>query len=81
MEKFMENKDFGTIQINLEKLMKERGLNKTKLSYMSELTRVQITKLCRNQSQRFDAGTLARLCYALNCSLSELIEYIPPENR
>lgn len=77
----MENKDYGTIQINLEKLMKDRGLNKTKLSYMSELTRVQIAKLCKGEAQRFDAGTLARLCYALNCSLSDLIEYIPPEDK
>lgn len=77
----MENKDFGTIQINLDRLMKEKGLNKTKLSYMSELTRVQIAKLCKGEAQRFDAGTLARLCYALDCSLSDLIEYIPPENK
>lgn len=77
----MENKDFGTIQIHLEELMKERGLNKTKLSYMSELTRTQIAKLCKGEAQRFDAGTLARLCYALSCSLSELIEYIPPGNK
>ena len=77
----MENKDFGTIQINLEKLMQERGLNKTKLSYMSELTRVQNAKLCKGEAQRFDAGTLARLCYALDCSLSDLMEYIPPENK
>ena len=77
----MENKDFGTIQINLDRLMKEKGLNKTKLSYMSELTRVQIAKLCKGEAQRFDAGTLARLCYALNCSLYDLIEYIPPENK
>ena len=61
--------------------MKDRGLNKTKLSYMSELTRVQISKLCKGEAQRFDTGTLARLCYALNCSLSELIEYIPPEDK
>jgi len=77
----MENKDYGTIQINLEQLMKDSGLNKTKLSYMSELTRVQIAKLCKGEAQRFDAGTLARLCYALNCSLSDLIEYIPPEDK
>lgn len=74
----MENKDFGMIQINLERLMQEKELNKTKLSYMSELTRTQIAKLCKGEVQRFDTGTLARLCYALDCSLSDLIEYIPP---
>lgn len=77
----MEDKDFGTIQINLEQLMQERGLNKTKLSYMSELTRTQIAKLCKGESTRFDVGTLARLCYALDCDLSALIEYIPPKNK
>lgn len=77
----MEDKDFGTIQINLEQLMQERGLNKTKLSYMSELTRTQIAKLCKGEVTRFDAGTLARLCYALDCSLSDLIIYNPPMNK
>ncbi|MEY8336405.1 helix-turn-helix transcriptional regulator [Lachnospiraceae bacterium 62-35] len=31
------------------------------------------------QIQRLDIDILKRLCYVLECSLTDLIEYIPPE--
>lgn len=74
----MEDKDFGTVIVHLDKLIKDKGMNKTKVSYAAEMTRTQISKLCKNEALRFDGATLARLCYALDCNISDLLEYIPP---
>ena len=43
------------------------------------MQRTQLKKYCRNEVQRLDIAVLSRLCYALDCDLSDLLEYIPPE--
>lgn len=73
--------DFGEVIIHLDKLIKDKKISKTKLSYLSHLTRTQINKFCKNEACRYDSTTLAKLCYALECDLSELLEYIPPEQK
>ena len=35
--------------------------------------------LTDNKIQRLDIDILKRLCYVLECNLTDLIEYIPPE--
>lgn len=77
----MEDKDYGTVIVHLDKLIKDKGTNKTKVSYAAELTRTQIAKLCKNEAARYDGATLARLCYALDCSISDLLEYVPPSGK
>lgn len=32
-----------------------------------------------NKIQRLDIDILKRLCYVLECNLTDLIEYVPPE--
>ncbi|WP_122644693.1 helix-turn-helix domain-containing protein [Luxibacter massiliensis] len=74
----MEDLEFGTIKLHLEELMKERNISINKLSFRAEMQRTQLKKYCRNDVQRLDISVLSRLCYALNCDLHDLLEYIPP---
>ena len=41
---------------------------------------ISLKSYIKNDVQRIDISVLARLCYALECSLSDLIQYIPPDN-
>lgn len=75
----MEDKEFGTIILHLEELMKEREISLNKLSFRAEMQRTQLRKYCKNEVQRLDIAVLSRLCYALDCDLNDLLEYIPPE--
>lgn len=75
----MKDTEFGTIKIHLEEIMKENGVSINKLSFRAEMQRTQLKKYCRNEVQRLDIAVLSRLCYALECDLHDLIEYIPPE--
>lgn len=74
----MEDIEYGTVKIHLEELMKEQNLSLNKLSFRAEMQRTQLRKYCKNDIQRLDIAVLARLCYALDCDLNDLIEYIPP---
>ena len=70
---------YGTIQIKLDELIKKAGISKSKLSHRAEMQRTRINNFCNNKITRLDTDVLARLCYALDCTISDLLEYIPPE--
>lgn len=69
----------GTIRIKLKEMLEKTGLSKNKLSHRAEMERTQINHYCNNTITRLDTDVLARLCKTLNCTISDLLEYIPPE--
>ncbi len=75
----MKDTEFGTVKIHLEEVMKKSNISINKLSFRAEMQRTQLKKYCKNEVQRLDISVLSRLCYALQCDLHELIEYIPPK--
>lgn len=72
--------DYGHVQIKLNEIMKEQNISISKLAFRSEMQRTQLKAYMKNEVQRLDISVLARLCYALECSLDDLVEYIPPRN-
>lgn len=69
--------DYGHIHIKLADIMKKQGISINKLAQRSETQRSQIKAYMNEDIQRLDISVLCRLCYALECSLDELIEYVP----
>lgn len=70
--------DYGKVHIKLDELMKEQDISINKLAFRSEMQRTQLKSYIRNEVQRLDMAVLARLCYALECDLQDIVEYIPP---
>lgn len=70
---------YGRIKINLEKLIAKNGISKNKLSQRAEMQRTQLNRYCNGTVTRLDTDVLARLCTVLNCSIGDLLEFIPPE--
>lgn len=70
---------YGTIRINLDELIKERGISKNKLSQRAEMQRTQLNNYCNNKITRLDIDVLARLCSVLDCEIGELLEFVPAE--
>lgn len=70
---------YGTIRIRLDELIKKAGISKNKLSYRAEMQRSQINDYCNNDITRLDIDVLARICTVLNCQISDLLEFIPPQ--
>lgn len=73
----MEERDFGNIRIKLTDLIKEKNISKNKLSHRAEMQRTQLNHYCNNTVTRLDTAVLARLCTALDCEISDLLEFIP----
>lgn len=70
---------YGEIKIHLAEVLEEKKVSLNQLSFRAEMQRTQLRNYRDNKIQRLDIDILKRLCYVLNCDLSDLIEYIPPE--
>ncbi len=77
----MNDSEFGTIKLYLKERMEEQNLSLSKLSFRAEMQRTQLKHYYDGDIQRLDMAVLSRLCYALNCDLHDLLEYIPPEKK
>ena len=71
--------EYGKIIIKLDKLIKESGMSKNKLSHKAEMQRSQINNYCNNNITRLDTDVLARICSVMNCSIGDLLEFVPCE--
>ncbi len=72
--------EYGTIRIKLDELIAKAGISKNKLSHKAEMQRTQINNYCNNQITRLDIDVLARICTVLNCTISDLLEFVPPKD-
>ena len=73
----MENK--GILKIHLSSLLKTSGMSKNKFCQQAEIQRSQLKGYMDNTITRLDTDVLVRICHTLNCSISELLEYVPSE--
>ena len=67
------------IYIDLENLLKTKNISKNKLCFKAQLERKQLNKLYKNEAVRIDFGVLCRICFALDCDISDILIYKKPE--
>lgn len=68
-------KDYGKIEICLKQLLEERGLTRYYLVKATNTRFEVINKWYANKVERLDLDVLARICYVLDCSPSDIIKY------
>lgn len=73
--------DYGHFDIVLAVYLRVNGISKNQLSDKANLQRTQLNSYCKNNIKRPDLDVLARICYALNCDLSDIIRYVHPHDR
>ena len=73
--------DYGHVRKKLADLMAEQNISINKLAFRAEMQRTQLKAYMKEDIQRVDLAVISRLCYALECDLNDLIEYIPPNPR
>lgn len=71
--------EYGTIKIKLNDLIQKSNISKNKLSHKAEMQRSQINNYCNNDITRLDIDVLARICTVFDCSIGDLLEFVPPE--
>lgn len=75
----MKDIEFGTVRLKLNDIMAENNISINKLAFRAEMQRTQLKAYRDNKVQRIDLAVIARLCYALDCDIPDLVEYVPPE--
>ena len=71
----------GEYIFRLEDILKQRNISINKLMRETGTDFKVIKRLMSGDIVRFDIFVSARLCDYLNCTISEIIEYIPNKER
>ena len=65
----------GKIIIKLDSYLKKHKISRSSLARTGELRYDTILSYCREEVTRLDTETLAKICTALDCQLSDIIEF------
>ena len=74
-----QNQLYGTLTLNINKILKERNISKNKVCKELDIPRTNFNRYCRNEFQRIDVALICKLCYYLKVEAGELIKYHKPE--
>lgn len=67
------------IVVNLDVMMAKRKISSSQLAEQIDLTPANLSILKNNKAKAMRFFTLARICKALDCQPSDILEYIPEE--
>jgi putative transcriptional regulator len=74
----MKPMDYGSLEFNIERILKERGISKNQICKDLDIPRANFNRYCRNDFQRMDSGLICKLCSYLEIEVGELITYKRP---
>ncbi len=66
---------YGKIHLKLKEIMDARGITRYRLSQDTGTRFVVIDKWYKDNVEKLDLDVLARICYVLGCSVSDLLTY------
>jgi putative transcriptional regulator len=75
----MRPMDYGRLEFNIERILKERGISKNQICKDLDIPRTNFNRYCKNDFQRLDSGLICKLCNYLEIEVGELITYKRPE--
>lgn len=63
----------STIRIDIESVLKEKGISKNQLCYDCRMQRTQLNNYCKSKVSRIDLNTLAKICECLDCNIEDIL--------
>lgn len=69
-------KDYGQVVFKINQVLEEKDISKNKLEKEANLQRSQLNSYCNNKVKRIDLATIAKICFALDCKLEDIMEYV-----
>ena len=67
--------EYGVVYCNLRRIMISKHISIYKLSKLTGLKYDVVMRYYNNIVIKYDAMVLAKLCFTLNCSISDLLKY------
>ena len=82
IRELLEYKDYGYIEVSINKVMKKKGISPYSISKKSNISYKTIKRLMDGEAiERVELDILARLWYMFDCELSDLIRYVKPKRK
>ena len=69
--------EYGNIRVKLDDIMKARDISTYQLNVKTNIKFQTIQNLRENTSSRIDFEVLAKICYALDVKVEDVLEYEP----
>ena len=76
--KVKADKSYGYFLLDINGYLRKHHISKYRLRKDANLQATQLQAYCRNKVQRMDLAVMARICYALDCDLSDIVVYVRP---
>lgn len=70
------SKEYGSIKLHLAEMMQKRGMKRNQLARLIGSRFEVVDNWCQGSVERLDLDVLARICCVLDCSVSDLLEYV-----
>ncbi len=67
--------DYGQIVLKLDDMLKKKNITTYELSTSANIRFQTVKKLREDTATRIDFNVLAKICYALECDVPDIIEY------
>ena len=64
------------IKLTIDKCLEKRGITRYELAKRTGIKFQTIDRYYKNKVVRYDSDILDRFCQALQCNISDLIEYV-----
>ena len=75
-------KEYGRVVITLKDIMEKQCITRNHLARLTGLVYNSIDRYYKNAPiSSVDLDVLAKLCYVLNCDITDLLRYERPESR
>ena len=71
--------NYGRVELRLKEVMDERGISRNQLAKLIDARFEVVGKWYKGEVEKMDLDILARICYALDCTAEDIIQYIPGE--
>ena len=64
------------VRLTIDKYLDERGITRYELAKRTDVKFQTIDRYYKNRVVRYDSYILDRICEALNCQISDILEYV-----
>lgn len=69
-------KEYGKIVLKFQEIMDRKGISRNKLAQLAGFRFEVANRLYKGEVEKIDLDVLARACYVLDCSVTDIMEYV-----
>lgn len=77
-----QTEEYGSVRVKLAELLDSRGITRNRLRTLTGVKYEVIDRYYKDVGvEMADLDFLAKVCYVLDCEVSDLLEYQPPQSK